>query len=69
MIAKAGLMREESRGGHSRLDYPKYDEYWAGHNILLDGSGADVNLEAVPVLKQDDLTELVEARKTQEAAA
>jgi succinate dehydrogenase / fumarate reductase flavoprotein subunit len=69
MIAKGALMREESRGGHSRLDFPKYDDFWAGHNILQDGEGAEVNLEAVPVLKQDDLAELVEARQEQEAAA
>jgi succinate dehydrogenase / fumarate reductase flavoprotein subunit len=69
MIAKGALMREESRGGHSRLDFPKYDDYWSEHNILMDGEGADLNLEAVPVVKKDDLTELVEERKTQEAAA
>ncbi|HET9073285.1 MAG TPA: FAD-binding protein [Solirubrobacteraceae bacterium] len=69
MVARGALLREESRGGHSRLDHPGYDEYWAGHNILQDGEGADLNLEPVPVLKKDDLSELVEARKTQEAAA
>jgi succinate dehydrogenase / fumarate reductase flavoprotein subunit len=69
MIAKAALMREESRGGHSRLDYPEYDDYWSGHNILLEGEGVDIELEAVPVLKKEDLADLVQARKTQEAAA
>lgn len=69
MIAKGALMREESRGGHSRLDFPKYDDFWAGHNILQDGEGLDVNLEAVPVLTKDDLSDLVEARKVQEATA
>jgi succinate dehydrogenase / fumarate reductase flavoprotein subunit len=69
MIAKAALMREESRGGHSRLDFTKYDDYWAGHNIVLDGVELDLNLEAVPVATKDDLSELVEARKTSEAAA
>jgi succinate dehydrogenase / fumarate reductase flavoprotein subunit len=69
MIAKAALLREESRGGHSRLDFPAYDEYWAEHNIVQRGSGPDIELIPTPVLKKDDLTELVEARKLQEAAA
>jgi succinate dehydrogenase / fumarate reductase flavoprotein subunit len=69
MIARGALEREESRGGHSRLDFPKYDEYWAGHNILQDGVGMDLNLEPAEVLTKDDLSELVDARKELEAAA
>ncbi|WP_249012086.1 FAD-binding protein [Conexibacter sp. DBS9H8] len=69
MIAKAALLREESRGGHSRLDFTAYDDYWAEHNIVQRGTGPDLELIPTPVLKKDDLTELVEARKLQEAAA
>jgi succinate dehydrogenase / fumarate reductase flavoprotein subunit len=69
MIARGALEREESRGGHSRLDFPQYDDYWAGHNILQDGVGVDLNLEPAEVLTKDDLSDLVEARKELEAAA
>ena len=59
-------MREESRGGHSRLDHPKYDEYWAEHNIVISADGGDMVLESRPVVKWDGLTELVEARQEAE---
>ena len=35
MIARAALMREESRGGHSRLDHTGYSDYWGEHNIVI----------------------------------
>jgi succinate dehydrogenase / fumarate reductase flavoprotein subunit len=65
-IARAALMREESRGGHSRLDHPRYDEYWSDHNIVISGAGGEMTLEAQPVVKWDGLTELVEARQEAE---
>jgi succinate dehydrogenase / fumarate reductase flavoprotein subunit len=68
-IAKAALMREESRGGHSRLDHAYYDDYWSEHNIVVDHSDGEMVLKAIPVAKKDDLTELIEARKEQEKAA
>jgi succinate dehydrogenase / fumarate reductase flavoprotein subunit len=73
MIARGALMREESRGGHSRLDFPHYDDYWAEHNILVHSDGGsgdkDMVLEPQPVVKRDELTELVEARKEAEKAS
>ncbi|MBO0768939.1 MAG: FAD-binding protein [Solirubrobacterales bacterium] len=68
MIAKGALLREESRGGHSRLDFPAYDDYWSEHNILQDGVGPDLDLTPVPVVRKDDLAELIDERKQQEAA-
>ncbi|HML94327.1 MAG TPA: FAD-binding protein [Thermodesulfobacteriota bacterium] len=41
-IAKCALQREESRGAHSRVDFPKYnDEVWGKVNsvISVDGNG------------------------------
>jgi succinate dehydrogenase / fumarate reductase flavoprotein subunit len=73
MIARGALMREESRGGHSRLDFAHYDDYWAEHNILVHSDGGlgdkDMVLTPVPVVKRDELTELVEARKEAEKAS
>jgi succinate dehydrogenase / fumarate reductase flavoprotein subunit len=65
-IARAALMREESRGGHSRLDFPRYDEYWSEHNIVVCDRDGEMTHEARPVIKWDGLTELVEARQEAE---
>ena len=40
MIARGALMREESRGAHSRLDYTGYSDYWGEHNIVVHRDGA-----------------------------
>jgi len=34
-VAIAALERQESRGGHTRDDYPMTDPYWGGLNIVL----------------------------------
>jgi succinate dehydrogenase / fumarate reductase flavoprotein subunit len=65
-VARAALMREESRGGHSRLDHPKYDDYWSEHNIVISGRDGEMSLDARPVIKSNELGELVEARKEAE---
>src|SRR4051794_6802297 len=48
--AKAALEREESRGGHTREDYPKMSPQWRLINLVcsLDDTG-DVHLERKPV--------------------
>jgi len=70
MITQAALMREESRGGHSRLDFTGYDPYWADHNIVIhsDEYGHPV-LEPTDTVKQEDLTGLVQSRKEEEGMA
>jgi succinate dehydrogenase / fumarate reductase flavoprotein subunit len=65
-VSRAALMREESRGGHSRLDFPRYDDYWSEHNIIISNDGGAMALQAQPVVKWDGLTELVEARQEAE---
>ncbi len=70
MVAEAALMREESRGGHSRLDFTGYDEFWSEHNIVIHGDdeGQPV-LTAADVVKAPGLEELVQTRKEQEGMA
>jgi succinate dehydrogenase / fumarate reductase flavoprotein subunit len=69
-IARAALMRHESRGCHSRLDFPAYDDYWEKHNILnhQDEDGNMV-LTPTPTVHRKELTELVEARMKVENAS
>ena len=62
-IAKAALERTESRGGHTRDDFPGSDDTWATKNLVLT-QGADdrVGLEHQPLpVMPDELKTLMEA--------
>ncbi len=43
-VARAGLMREESRGAHTRLDFEGEREEWGKYNIVVK-KGADGNMD------------------------
>lgn len=42
LIATAALLREESRGGHYRIDIPQAQEQWSGKIIELSKQGASI---------------------------
>ena len=54
-IAKAALEREESRGGHTRDDFPGPDPEWGSLNLVLTLPGESVSLkhQPLPVMPED----------------
>jgi succinate dehydrogenase / fumarate reductase flavoprotein subunit len=55
-IAKAALAREESRGGHTRDDFPEPDPGWGAKNLVvtLDAEGTGVELHSKPLPDMPD---------------
>ncbi len=56
-IAKAALARQESRGGHTREDFPGPNPEWGAKNLVLtlnqSGDGVDLAEQALPVMPDD----------------
>jgi succinate dehydrogenase / fumarate reductase flavoprotein subunit len=49
--ARAALEREESRGGHTREDFPKMDPAWRQVNLVCSLDGDEVKLTRAPLPK------------------
>jgi len=69
-VTRSALMREESRGGHTREDFPKPDAAWAKKNVVVRGRGGQLELrtEALPEVPEQ-LKPLLGDDKPMEAAA
>ncbi|MDI6911763.1 fumarate reductase/succinate dehydrogenase flavoprotein subunit [Nocardioides sp.] len=56
-IARAALEREESRGGHTRDDFPGPSPEWGAKNLVLrlaaDGSAVDLAHQPLPVMPDE----------------
>ena len=56
-IAKAALARQESRGGHTRDDFPGPDPTWGAKNLVLTlnsaGDGVDLAEKPLPVMPDE----------------
>ncbi|HEX6935074.1 MAG TPA: fumarate reductase/succinate dehydrogenase flavoprotein subunit [Actinomycetes bacterium] len=57
-IARAALVREESRGGHTRDDFPAMNSEWRKVNLVCrpDGEGVEVTRQPLPVMPPELLS-------------
>jgi succinate dehydrogenase / fumarate reductase flavoprotein subunit len=59
MVAVAAIERKESRGGHTRNDYPVADPEWGTKNVVLSEKDGTVSFQHQPLPEMpDELKEL-----------
>ncbi|HNG77305.1 MAG TPA: hypothetical protein PLY72_22730, partial [Candidatus Obscuribacter sp.] len=67
-IARSALSRKESRGAHSRLDYPNTESEWSTCNTAVERSEGGMKLEHTPLPEMpSELKELFKKKEPSHA--
>ena len=67
-VTRSALLRTESRGGHTREDFPKSDPEWGKKNVVTRKRGAKLELATEPLPQlPEELRELVMSEEKQPA--
>jgi succinate dehydrogenase / fumarate reductase flavoprotein subunit len=63
-VTRSAIARRESRGAHSRIDFPDYDPTWGKQNNIILRRGKEMVLQQRPTAQPpEELQKLIDAEK------